>query len=158
MTFCLKLCPYLYSPCTLTMPNQLCYSSSALQGFCHLMEIWRKPWPCSFARKYVHKYRLNSCKCKKHDEFCFIADFPLKVTISIFNTMNRFSVCITWWPLFVVVDIVDVCSVGVTPDTVCKNVTAHLNYWSSTMQPAAIALCPCVFVHCVCIAMCARYC
>lgn len=30
-----------------------------------------------------------------------------------------------------------------------KNVTAHLNYSCSTMLPAAVALCPCVFVHCV---------
>lgn len=68
------------------------------------------------------------------------------------DRLSRLCVCIMCWRLFVVVDEVDICSVGVVPAIVCKNVTAHFNYLSCLQcSQQLLHFCLCVFVHCVCI-------
>lgn len=93
----------------------------------------------ALCRQAVRRKRCNVVwKCREHAELCV--------------PPPQRAVSITWWQLFVVVDVVNVTSAGVQP-AVVSNVTALLNY-SSSLECSQHLLhpVPVCWFRCVCIA------
>lgn len=88
-------------------------------------------------------------KFRTHADSCFIADFPPKkgpVNLVSSTRRTEFLCVTTWWPLFVLLDVVNVSSVRVVTATGSTKCPFTFQWFQ---QSAVVALCACVFVQCV---------